>query len=119
MEGGGGRGVTEYEYKMSPKKNVTHTQNTSNPSDKCVIYFIIFPLKFTTYYDIIELGKKLNKVKNSLIANHRVIRINISRKSGPFVRAIQLSTVHIFYCNVDLECLHANCVYHSTGGSLV
>lgn len=54
--GGGSRGVTEYKYKMSQKK-MSHIQNTSNPSDKCVIYFIIFPLKFTTDYDIIELGK--------------------------------------------------------------
>lgn len=58
MEGGGeSRGVIEYEYKMSQDKKMSHIQNTSNASDKCVIYFIIFPLKFTTDYDIIELGK--------------------------------------------------------------
>lgn len=46
------------------------------------ISLIIFAQKFTTYYNINELGKKLGKVKNSLIANHRVIWINIIRKNG-------------------------------------
>lgn len=54
-----------------------------------------------------------------MIANHRVIWINISRKTGPYVRVKQPSTAHLFHCIVDLECLHANCVYHSMGGSLV
>lgn len=42
-----------------------------------------------------------------------------SEKTGPYVSAKQPSTVHLFHCIVDLECLHANCVYHSMGGSLV
>lgn len=42
-----------------------------------------------------------------------------SEKTGPYVRVKQLSTAHLFHCIVDLECLHANCVYHSMGGSLV
>lgn len=73
-------------------------------------------------YDILQyqwIRKKLGKVKNSLIANHRVIWINIIRKTGPYVRVKQPSTAHLFHCIVDLECLHANCVYHSMGGSLV
>lgn len=73
-------------------------------------------------YDILQyqwIREKLGKVKNSLIANHRVIWINIIRKTGPYVRVKQPSTAHLFHCIVDLECLHANCVYHSMGGSLV
>lgn len=42
-----------------------------------------------------------------------------SEKTGPYVRVKQPSTAHLFHCIVDLECLHANCVYHSMGGSLV
>lgn len=42
-----------------------------------------------------------------------------SEKTGPYVRVKQLTTAHLFHCIVDLECLHANCVYHSMGGSLV
>lgn len=42
-----------------------------------------------------------------------------SEKTGPYVRVKQPSSAHLFHCIVDLECLHANCVYHSMGGSLV
>lgn len=84
-----------------------------------MLHFSYHFCPYCPYYNINELGKKLGKVKNSLIANHRVIWINIIRKNGPYVRVKQPSTAHLFHCIVDLECLHANCVYHSMGGSLV
>lgn len=83
------------------------------------ISLIIFAQKFTTYYNINELGK--NKVKSRilwLLITESFESIS-SEKTGPYVRAKQPSTVHLFHCIVDLECLHANCVYHSMGGSLV
>lgn len=77
------------------------------------------PRNFTTYYNINELGKNWVKSRILWLLITESFESISSEKTGPYARAKQPSTAHLFHCIVDLECLHANCVYHSMGGSLV